>query len=189
MNILWDLDGTILDSWPTLVQSFIQISGKELDPEEVLPLLKNGQAFEIYGVPSEKITDFRKTERTFKHEEKPLFPFVRDILEQTNLNVLVTHRNRQSTEELLEYWNLAPYFERVICPEFDGFELKPHPESYEYLHRRYKIDLAIGDQETDLIPARKMGISTCAFRNPNPYADYVIDCYSKFETVACEDRG
>ncbi|KON88422.1 hypothetical protein AF332_17475 [Sporosarcina globispora] len=181
MNVLWDLDGTIIDSWPTLVQSFIRISGKKLDPHEVLPVLKDGTAYEKFDVSPNKITDFRQMEATFKHHEKPLFPYVRNILEQNNVNVLVTHRNRHSTEELLEYWNLTSYFEEVICPEFDGFSLKPHPESYEYLHRRYHIDIAIGDQDTDLIPAKQIGISTCAFRNPNAYADFAIDCYSKFD--------
>ncbi|WP_226620054.1 HAD hydrolase-like protein [Cytobacillus firmus] len=181
MNVLWDLDGTILDTWPTLVRSFIRISGKELDPQEVLTPLKNGTAYQKFDVPPEKIADFRQMEATFMHAEKPLFPYVRGILERNNVNVLVTHRNRQSTEELLEYWKLTSYFEEVICPEFDGFSLKPHPESYEYLHRRYHIDLAIGDQDTDLMPARQIGISTCAFRSTNPYADFSIDCYSKFE--------
>ncbi|GLB60704.1 hypothetical protein NCCP133_28360 [Cytobacillus sp. NCCP-133] len=49
-------------------------------------MLKSGKAFQVYDVPAEKIIDFRKTERIFEHAEKPLFPYVKAILEKNNLN-------------------------------------------------------------------------------------------------------
>ncbi|PLR80777.1 hypothetical protein CVD25_08225 [Bacillus canaveralius] len=181
MKVLWDLDGTIIDSWPTLVEAFIQVSGKDLDREDVLPRLKYGTAYSDYGVPAYKITEFRDIERIFAHDRKPLFPFVQDVLLRADLNVLVTHRNRRSTEALLDYWDLSPFFMEVICPEDDGYSPKPDIDAYEYLQKRYGIQLAIGDQETDLIPARALGMATCSFQNPNEYADYCFSCYSEFK--------
>lgn len=180
MRILWDLDGTILDSWPTLVKAFIIIAKKDLSYEEVLPHLKYGTAYEHYGIDPNKVREFREVERTLPHERKPLFPYVKDVLSNSDVNVLVTHRNRRSTEELLDHWDLRKYFEEVICAADDGYSLKPDVHAYQYLHDRYQLGLAVGDQKTDLIPAKKIGLRTCSYREPSEYADYTIYCYSDF---------
>ncbi len=180
MKILWDLDGTILDTWPTLVEAFTIIAEKDLSYDEVLPHLKYGTAYDFYEVDKNKVTQFREIERTLPSVRKPLFPYVKDILANADANVLVTHRNRRSTEDLLEYWNIGDYFEEVICPADDGYSLKPDIHAYKYLDDRYGLDLAIGDQRTDLIPARKIGLNTCSFREQNEFADKTIYCYSEF---------
>jgi phosphoglycolate phosphatase-like HAD superfamily hydrolase len=180
MKILWDLDGTILDSWPTLVEAFTIIAKKDLPYEEVLPHLKYGTAYEFYGVDKNKVTEFREIERTLPNERKPLFPYVKEVLTSADANVLVTHRNRRSTEELLDHWDLSHYFEEVICPADDGYSLKPEIHAYQYLHDRYGLDLAVGDQKTDLIPAKKIGLRTCSFREQSKFADKTIYCYSEF---------
>jgi phosphoglycolate phosphatase-like HAD superfamily hydrolase len=180
MKILWDLDGTILDSWPTLVEAFTIIAKKDLPYEEVLPHLKYGTAYEFYGVDKNKVTEFREIERTLPNERKPLFPYVKEVLTSADANVLVTHRNRRSTEELLDHWDLSHYFEEVICPADDGYSLKPDIHAYQYLHGRYDLDLAVGDQKTDLIPAKKIGLRTCSFREQSKFADKTIYCYSEF---------
>ena len=180
MKILWDLDGTILDSWPTLVEAFTIIAKKDLAYEEVLPRLKYGSAYEFYGVDKNKVNEFREVERTLPHDRKPLFPYVKDVLARSEANVLVTHRNRRSTEEILEHWDLRKYFEEVICPADDGYSLKPDVHAYQYLHDRYQLDLAVGDQKTDLIPAKKIGLKTCSFREASEFADNTIYCYSDF---------
>ena len=180
MRILWDLDGTILDSWPTLVEAFTIIAKKDLAYEDVLPHLKYGTAYDYYGVDKNKVDEFREIERTLSNDRKPLFPYVTDVLKKANVNVLVTHRNRRSTEELLEHWDLSNYFDEVICPADDGYSLKPDVHAYQYLHDKYKLDLAIGDQKTDLIPAKKIGLKTYSFREPSEYGDKTIYCYSDF---------
>ena len=36
--------------------------------------------------------------------------------------------------------------------------------SLHHLHKKHNINLAIGDRELDLIPAKELGISTCMFQ-------------------------
>ncbi|WP_286183012.1 hypothetical protein [Bacillus sp. ISL-55] len=60
MKILWDLDGTILDTWPTLVEAFTVVSKKDLPYEEVLPHLKYGTAYDFYGVDKNKVENSEK---------------------------------------------------------------------------------------------------------------------------------
>jgi len=48
------------------------------------------------------------------------------------------------------------------------------------LHEKHHIDLAIGDREIDLIPAKELGIATCIFQNQNVNADYYLSNYADF---------
>ncbi len=40
----------------------------------------------------------------------------------------------------------------------DGFPRKPNSLVYDYLHKKHNIDLAIGDRELELIPAKELGM-------------------------------
>ena len=60
----------------------------------------------------------------------------------------------------------------------DGFLKKQNPESYVHMQKKYAINFVVGDRELDIIPATKLGITTCAFQNEAiPGADYYIDSY------------
>lgn len=183
MNILWDLDGTIMDTYPTLVDTFIHTSGLELDKEEVLSLMKLSSevAFKHYNIPLERYEEYIAYEKTLSHDKKPLFPFAKEVLQVADKNFLVTNRNAESTKDLLSFWGITDYFEEVICP--GEFARKPETTSYAYLHEKYHIDLVIGDRELDFIPARKIGIKTCAFQNDEISADFHLHNYQDFPSV------
>ncbi|EEK42002.1 Phosphoglycolate phosphatase [Bacillus cereus m1293] len=48
------------------------------------------------------------------------------------------------------------------------------------MHQKHKIDLAIGDRELDLLPAKELGIITCMFQGQSDVADYYLNDYSEF---------
>jgi FMN phosphatase YigB (HAD superfamily) len=95
-------------------------------------------------------------------------------------NIIVTHRDKESTIFLLEKYNLAKYFKEIVSVEEQGFTRKPHSSSYEYVLLSHHIDLVVGDRDLDLIPARKLKIKTVAFQNRNIEADFHIDNYTDF---------
>ncbi|MFI8706679.1 HAD hydrolase-like protein [Bacillus sp. NPDC077411] len=64
------------------------------------------------------------------------------------------------------------YFSEIIGWE-DGFPKKPNPEAYIHMQKKHSINFVVGDRALDIIPATKLGITTCAFQN----ADYYIDSY------------
>lgn len=68
----------------------------------------------------------------------------------------------------------------------DGFPRKPNSLVYDYLHKKHNIDLAIGDRELELIPAKELGISTCIFQGNCDVADYSLSHYSKFFQVVID---
>ncbi|WP_033826532.1 HAD-IA family hydrolase [Bacillus andreraoultii] len=185
MNILWDLDGTLFDTYPKLVESFIKLSGEPLDPDEVLRWMKKDskQTFKHFGISEDKREEFQQIDFEFKDEDKKPFPYVEDVLKMADKNVIVTHRNRESTLRLLKHWNLDQYFNEVVCPEEDGFPRKPDVASYVYVHEKYHIDLVIGDRALDVIPGKKLGIRTCLFQNDEAEADFHISSYQKFSEI------
>lgn len=185
MNILWDLDGTLFDTYPKLMESFQKLAGKQLDKEELLRWLKKDskQAFKHFGIPETKWKQYQRIDLEFKDEEKKPFPFVEEVLKMANYNIIVTHRIRESTIRLLKYWNMEQYFQEIVCPEEDGFPRKPDPASYAYVHNKYHIDLVIGDRALDIIPAQALGIATCLFQNEFDDADFHISSYKDFAQV------
>lgn len=185
MNILWDLDGTLFDTYPKLVESFKQLAGGDLNPEEILYWLKKDskKAAKHFGLSEEKRSQILQVDLTFKDEDKKPFPHVEDVLSLATTNVIVTHRTRESTIRLLKHWNMDHFFTEIVCPEEDGFERKPNASSYQYVHEKYHIDLVIGDRALDIIPAKSLGIATCLFQNENEEADFHISSYKDFLKV------
>lgn len=185
LNVLWDMDGTLINSLPSIVYGLQKASGKNLDEEKLLSLLKVNSyvAFEHFGLDDSIRARFKEIERGIHPSEKKPFPDIKQVLSESDINVIVTHKDKKSAEDLLRYWRLDHYFAEMLCLEDDNFPRKPESGSYEYLHNKYHIDLVVGDRELDFIPARKLGIPTCAFQNPAIEADFHINTYKEFNIV------
>lgn len=182
MNILWDFDGTLFDTYPSLVEGFVQLSKKELDKSEVLKWLKidSKTAFKHYGVEENKREEYQRLYNYYAKTTSRPFDYLEDVLSSVDNNIIVTHRERESTAALLEKFQLKKYFTEIVSVEEDGFIRKPHISSYKHVLENYNIDLVVGDRELDLIPARQLNIKTVAFQNRNIEADYYIDSYVDF---------
>ncbi|MFZ7942884.1 HAD hydrolase-like protein [Neobacillus sp. 19] len=182
MNILWDFDGTLFDTYPALVEGFINLSQKDLDRSDVLKWLKidSKTAFKHYGISEEKRIEYQNLHNQYSKQYSRPFEHLEDALASADNNIIVTHRDKESTIYLLEKFLLAPYFNEIISVEEQGFTRKPHRSSYEFVLKNHHIDLVVGDRELDLIPARQLKIKTVAFQNPSIEADFHIDSYDDF---------
>jgi HAD superfamily hydrolase (TIGR01549 family) len=185
MNILWDFDGTLFDTYPALVEGFIQLSRQSLDPTEVLTWLKKDSktAFKHYGISEDKRREYQELYNYYAKFSSEPFPYLEKALSSVDHNIIVTHREKDSTFHLLEKFDLKRYFTEIVSVEEEGFKRKPDSSSYEYVLERYTIDLVVGDRDLDLNPARKLKIKTAAFQNRNIQADYYLDSYSEFQTA------
>ena len=183
MRLLWDLDGTIFDTYPAIVDSFLTIyedvHGEPIHPNEALLWLKRTslEAFERFEIPESARVKFKQLNRERAEEGSSPFKGIEEILAAAELNVIVTHRSKESTAELLEKWELLSYFKEIISPDDDGFLRKPDIGAYQYLYDKYDLTWAIGDRALDLIPAKSVGMKTCAFQNDEIDADLYIDTY------------
>ncbi len=173
----------MFNTYPALVKGFIHLSGRDLDPKEVLEWLKVNSkvAFQHYGIDENQRKEYTKLYNKYSFDSQP-FEHLEEVLQMADDNFIVTHRDKESTLFLLEKFKLLSYFKVVVSVEEDGFTRKPHAASYQHVIKDQPIDLVIGDRELDLIPARELGIKTVAFENPDIEADFYIDNYAEFKT-------
>ncbi|MBY0147922.1 HAD-IA family hydrolase [Neobacillus niacini] len=191
MNILWDFDGTLFDTYPALVEGFVKLSERDLDKAEVLKWLKIDSltAFKHYGIDESKRPAYKDIDKRYSKEFSTPFEHLESVLSAADHNIIVTHRDRESTLFLLEKFSLEKYFSEIVSVEEQGFNRKPHTASYEYVLKKYNIDLVVGDRELDLLPARKLGIKTVAFQNPDIEADLHLDSYDEFNSIVFNKKS
>ncbi|MFL6555176.1 MAG: HAD hydrolase-like protein [Bacillus sp. (in: firmicutes)] len=182
MNVLWDFDGTLFDTYPALVSGFINLSKQNLDRDEVLRWLKidSKTAFKHYGIDEKQRLEYQTLHNYYSKTESKPFEYLAEALSSVDHNIIVTHRDKESTIFLLKKYHLDKYFKDIVSVEEQGFSRKPHRSSYEYVLKSHHIDLVVGDRDLDLIPARELNIKTCAFQNRNIEADFHIDSYADF---------
>ncbi|MEH7373981.1 MULTISPECIES: HAD hydrolase-like protein [Bacillaceae] len=185
INILWDFDGTLFDTYPALVSGFIKLSQQDLDRDEVLRWLKidSKTAFKHYGIDEKQRLEYQTLHNYYSKTESKPFEHLDEALSSVDHNIIVTHRDKESTIFLLKKYHLDKYFKEIVSVEEQGFTRKPHSSSYEYVLKSHHIDLVVGDRDLDLIPARELNIKTCAFQNRNIEADFHIDSYADFIAV------
>jgi HAD superfamily hydrolase (TIGR01509 family) len=181
LNILWDFDGTLFDTYPALVEGFIKLSQRDLDRDEVLRWLKvdSKTAFKHFGIDEDRRAEYKQLDIKYSKDSKP-FEHLEEVLTAVENNIIVTHRDRNSAHYLLDRYGLTKYFTEIVSVEEQGFNRKPHPSSYEFVMKKYDIHLVVGDRELDLLPARELGIKTVAFQNHNIEADFHLDSYTEF---------
>lgn len=191
MNILWDFDGTLFDTYPAFTNIFYDILGGDISKEEIYSHLKISMthAARHFGFTEQQIRDWRNRE-TVHPGGTPPFSGVEEVLRFADLNVIMTHKPRKEVLEILEYYRWERYFRHIVGGD-DGFPRKPDPASYRFLHETYRLDLAIGDREIDILPAKAIGISTCLFQNRTPGADFYLERYEDFFEVikGCGSSG
>ncbi|WP_040205986.1 HAD hydrolase-like protein [Neobacillus jeddahensis] len=185
MNILWDFDGTLFDTYPALVDGFISLSQQDLERSEVLSWLKidSKTAFKHYGISEAKREEYTRLHNYYSKMNSQPFEHLEDVLATVDNNIIVTHRDKESTIYLLEKFHLAKYFKEIVSVEEQGFTRKPHSASYEYVLKTHPIDLVVGDRDLDLLPAKQLHIPTVAFQNRNIAADFHVDNYKDFPSV------
>jgi HAD superfamily hydrolase (TIGR01549 family) len=181
MNILWDFDGTLFDTYPVFTKIFRDVLKDDNPEDKVLEQLKVSfsHATEFFRLTEEQISQFHSLEKAVPISEIKPFLGVEEILSYSNKNVIMTHKSRKAVQDILNYYNFDKYFVEIVAGD-DGFPRKPDSASYEYLNQRHNLDLAIGDRLLDIIPAKKIGLKTCLYQNTQEGADYYLDHYKEF---------
>lgn len=179
-NLIWDFDGTILDTYPEITKAFINVLKKdygiEYDYDQACSLAKTSISFCIESLANEFNIDTEEFSENFKKryfgelnfEGKP-FEGVETLLEYVSKqdgNFLITHRGFESLNEFLTRNNLKKYFIEIVSAD-ENFPLKPDPASFNYIIDKYKLEkeetLGVGDRILDIEAANSAGIKSCFF--------------------------
>ncbi|EJV84558.1 HAD-IA family hydrolase [Bacillus mycoides] len=187
MNILWDFDGTLFNTYPAYTMMLSEILGDAVDKQEIYKNLKisYSHAIQYYNISSAQEEKIKVLKKKFTPKDMKPFEDVEEILKFAHKNVIMTHKHREGVMEILKYYGWDKYFVDMVTID-DGFPRKPNSLAYDHLHKMHNIDLAIGDRELDLLPAKELGISTCMFQGKCDVADYSLSHYSEFFKVVID---
>ncbi|MET3698527.1 phosphoglycolate phosphatase [Bacillus oleivorans] len=181
MRLLWDFDGTLFDTYPLYVRLLDQVLEGRINQDELYQHMKVSfsHAFQHFQITNKEFEKMRELEEQVGMKGFQPFPFVHQVLAQSDVNVIVTHKERDIVEKVLEYHSMSSLFDEVIGKE-DGYPRKPDTAAYSYLHNKYFLDGVVGDRELDLIPGKKLGLVTVMFQGRSDVADGMIDSYRDF---------
>ncbi|MDD9270871.1 pyrophosphatase PpaX [Paenibacillus sp. GCM10023248] len=173
-TVLFDLDGTIVDTNELIVQSFLHsLEGETPEPvsrELIIPNMGRPlvEQMEFFSGRKE-VEELIKKYRTFnlaKHDELVKeFPYVRTVMAKLHENGIkigiVTSKIRQTTLMGLKLCGLDPYVSTIVTVE-DVKEAKPHPEgilaAMATLGGSPETTLMVGDSHYDIEAAKNAGV-------------------------------
>jgi phosphoglycolate phosphatase-like HAD superfamily hydrolase len=195
-NIIWDVDGTLFDTYPAItraIQAGLHDLGKHEEFELVSDLAKISLNHCCMLLVEKHHLDFNSLEQAvdlhFAHinaADCPPFPGVMGICNyihsDVGKNVIVTHRGRRGTDELLAVHNLTDYFSGCITGD-DGYPRKPDPAAFEAALSMVQLPreetLTVGDREIDILAGQAAGLFSCFYGAAADCAtaDLVIQSY------------
>lgn len=176
---IWDLDGTLLDSYEAILsgieETYAQFS-IPFDKEKVRAfILKYSvqdllvQVAEERGLDVYKLNQVRAQSLAEKNAQVILMPGAREVLawaDQQGIEQFVYTHKGDNAFTILENLGLAHYFTEILTNQ-SGFARKPSPEAAIYLLDKYGLDpqqtYYIGDRTLDIEFAQNSGIQSINF--------------------------
>lgn len=193
-TVIWDLGGTLLDTYPVVDRALAdavqvgktgggaggggagEVSTADLDEVAALTRVSSGHAISTlaqrHEVPERVLrAAYEATKETWRHDPPPVMAGAEEVMAAVRaaggLNLVATHRDRDSATELLEETGLV--VDDLVCAP-DGFPRKPDPAMVLELLRRHRLDpdevLAVGDRPADVGSAQTAGVRGVLLETP-----------------------
>jgi HAD superfamily hydrolase (TIGR01509 family) len=178
--LVWDVDGTLFDSYPCLSDSLWRACHDFnilLTREQAMKMAKNSlektinQLADEYDINREDMVErFRWYFHHIPAERQPPFPGVIAVCrwrrDSGGQNFIYTHRHRQTLGELLVFYQMTDLFSDMVTGD-DGYASKPDPAGLLTLMAEHDLPasdvLMIGDREMDVLVGKAAGVHTCLF--------------------------
>ena len=178
MTILFDLDGTLIDSTEAILESFhnsYRVFGLPSPKDEEIKSLIGHPLDVMYsslGVEEKIVWDmvdtYKEHYREISREKTILLPYAKEAVELAGKNArigIVTTKTGKYSKILMEHFNLMQHFEILVGRE-DVQNPKPHAEpiqkAIDFLSASKDDCWMIGDTRMDLISAKNAGIKSVA---------------------------
>ena len=176
---IWDLDGTLLDSYEAILSGIEETFGQfaiPYDKESVREfILKYSvqdlleQVAEERNLDAEVLNQVRAQSLAEKNAQVVLMPGAREVLtwadEAGILQFVYTHKG-DNAFTILRNLGLECYFTEILTNQ-SGFARKPSPEVATHLLDKYELDprttYYIGDRTLDVEFAQNSGIQSINF--------------------------
>ena len=176
---IWDLDGTLLDSYEAILSGIEETFGQfaiPYDKEKVRDfILKYSvqdlleQVAEERKLDAEVLNQVRAQSLSEKNAQVVLMPGAREVLawaDQAEIQQFVYTHKGDNALTILRDLGLEFYFKEILTSQ-SGFARKPSPEAATYLLDKYRLDSEntyyIGDRTLDVEFAQNSGLQSINF--------------------------
>ncbi len=195
--VLFDIDGTIIDSWDFIfgaVKYTLKKHGHDISEEVLVSAMGGRSLLDYYKflLPKADWEEIAKSHNEFQQDKFDLgkpFPGAKKLLKKLKLQGYlmgaVSNRTRESLKITLDRAEFSHFFDIAVSAE-DVKNPKPHPEhvlaALTYLKVEPKNSFMIGDTQHDIEAGKNAGVKTIGvtygflgkdIKDHNP--DFVID--------------
>lgn len=173
-TVLFDLDGTLIDTNELIIRSFLYALRDvrpDLQREEIIPQMGKPLTEQLQIISGqEDVTELQRQYREYNiahhNEIVQIFPHVPEVLQSLQAAGIrigvVTTKMRASTERSLKHFAVDSYIEYIVSIE-EVSRPKPHPEPIEKALSYFGTDprqtLMVGDSPFDLLAAQAAGVT------------------------------
>lgn len=196
--VIWDLDGTLLDSYDVIVESLyitflengVVLSRDEIHQHTIRFSTKSlfQKVSEESGVSLENLQQRYSQISAGKYLQIKAMRNAGEILQLLESkgveNYVFTHRGK-TTIPVLDNLGMTKYFKQIITSQ-SSFARKPDPQAINYLIEKYGLDpqhtYYVGDRALDMACAKNAGIAGILFLPPGS-----IDVSGGAETFIVKD--
>ena len=196
---IWDLDGTLLDSYEAILsgieETFAQFSipyDKEQVREFILKFSVQDllvQVAEKRKLDVEMLNQVRAQSLAEKNAQVGLMPGAREVLDwadETGIQQFVYTHKGDNALTILRDLGLESYFTEILTSQ-SGFARKPSPEAAIYLLDKYQLNpdntYYIGDRTLDVEFAQNSGIQSINFLESTYKGNYRIQALADISRI------
>ena len=180
--VIWDLDGTLFDSYPVIVESIyltFREAGIPMTREQIKEYAIRSSSSALFHEVADAreiaaAALFDRYSELSRAQYQKILPMdgageVLQTLQNSGVSQFVyTHRGR-TTVPVLDHLGMTSYFQDILTSR-SGFARKPDPEAIDHLLREYDLDREntyyVGDRGLDMACARNAGITGILFQKP-----------------------
>ena len=184
-TFIWDLDGTLLDSYKTIVDGLYDTYkeyGIELNKEEIHEHVITysvssfiNKMIEVTGISFDEMKKRYSEIGEEKKKEIQLIPGAKETLkalsDRGDKHYVFTHRGK-STESVLKQLDIYDIFDEIVTSQ-SGFARKPEPDGINYFVDKYNLDRKnvyyVGDRTIDMDCAMNAHVNGVLYLPVNSY--------------------
>ncbi len=202
-TFIWDLDGTLLDSYGVIVSSLrrtLEELNVPMEEDEIRRRATAGSVSDVVNYAAaatgRAFSDIKARYSEIsggRYLEITATPHAREALEETAalgaVHFVYTHRGR-TTAPVLEHLGLDRFFKEVVS-SLNGFPRKPAPDALLYLLEKHRLErdrvYYVGDRTLDVDCAKNAGVRGVLYSPSGAgTADYVIRDLMEIRSIAAE---
>ncbi|MFS9316835.1 HAD family hydrolase [Streptococcus infantis] len=200
IGFIWDLDGTLLDSYEAILagieETFTQFDIPYDKAEVRAFILKTSvqdlleKVGEERGLDVDRLNQVRAQSLAEKNAQVILMPGAREVLAWANQQgikqFVYTHKGENALT-ILRDLGLDVYFTEILTSQ-SGFARKPSPEAATYLISKYHLKpdrtFYIGDRTLDIEFAQNSGIQSINFLGTPVDCNHQISCLADIPSLS-----